>query len=46
VEEEGSNSKQRARKRIHIPRNREECHLRLFNDHFSASLVYNDNQFR
>lgn len=40
----GSNSKQHARKRIHIPRNCEEGCLHLFNDYFSTSPIYIDNQ--
>jgi len=34
------------RKRRNIERNREEGHDRLFNDYFSDSPVYTDEQFR
>jgi len=40
------NSRQHSRQRIHIERNREEGHIRLYNDYFYDNPVYTKAQFR
>ncbi|XP_058776996.1 uncharacterized protein LOC131651349 [Vicia villosa] len=46
MEEEASSSKRPRSQRRNIERNREEGHDRLFNDYFSETPVYTNEQFR
>ncbi|XP_058754741.1 uncharacterized protein LOC131627906 [Vicia villosa] len=45
-QEEASSSRRPRRQRINIERNREDRHDRLFNDYFSETPVYTNEQFR
>ncbi|CAK8570685.1 unnamed protein product [Lathyrus sativus] len=46
MKEEASSSKRPRRQRRNIERNREEGHDRLFNDYFSETPVYMNEQFQ
>ena len=38
--------RRKRKKRVYIERNREACHVRLWNDYFSETPTYPDNLFR
>lgn len=46
MKEEASNSKRPRRQRRNIERNHEEGYDRLFNDYFSETPIYTNEQFR